>query len=320
MTRRRRIRWRQLRIGLVATVVILTVGAAVFFIDQVREALEDRYSLHFFTLTSQAVRIRSPVWFAGQPVGHVRRLEFEPPSRRPDERLRVVLSIRRSAQPYIVEGSAAQIITAGRIGQTVVNIVPPETRADPLPDGGQLQRARRLEVLQLGRRVQSTLDSLGPVMEAWKRVLDHAYDGTGTLPYLIRQPGRIQEFHDRLAELERFFGDVRSVADRTVDVFHSSQPAFTRIGGQIDSLQAIWDRGGGSVGAMMRDTTIADRLERIEARIARLGDRIATGRGTVGRILHDRALATEWLETVTALRALRSELRNPSEAPLLELR
>lgn len=322
MSAGRGIRWRQLRIGIAATSVLILLSVAVFFIDQIEGLLQDRYTLQFRTLTTQAVRSRSPVWFAGQPVGEVRRLEFEPPTRGRTERLRVILSIHRAAQPYILEGSSAQIITSGRIGQTVVNILPPEDRGPPLPDGGVLETAAELDVVDLGRRLKSATDSLVPVLDRWRRVLERAHGGPGTLASLGQRPEELRRLRDTLAELTRFFADVRAVADRTLGIFTApaTRGAFARIEGRLKRLEKQWEAGGGTAGALARDTLLLERLARIRQRSDRLDRRLQTGRGSLGRYLNDRALIDEWTETLRMLRQLRNDLRRLSDGSLTELR
>ena len=128
-----RIRWSQLRIGALVSLVAIAGALAVFFIDDVRQAVEDRYTLYFRTFTTQALRPHAPVWLAGQPIGRVRRLSFEPPREDTRERLIVELSVLASARPYITEGAVAQVTTSGLIGEAVVNILP-ATEATPPPE------------------------------------------------------------------------------------------------------------------------------------------------------------------------------------------
>ena len=52
----RRVRWSQLRIGVLVTLVVISTAILVFFIDNVRDAVEGRYSLRFYTFTTQALR------------------------------------------------------------------------------------------------------------------------------------------------------------------------------------------------------------------------------------------------------------------------
>lgn len=306
-----RILWSQVRIGLVVSLVLTLGSLAVFFIDETRRAIDDRYTLYFHTFTTQTLRPKAPVWLAGQPVGQVTSIRFEPPSRGRGELLHVELSINALVQPMITEGAAAQVITSGLIGEAVVNIVPAREAGASLPDLSNLPTAAEIDPEQILGRLRELSDSIRPVAERWRRVLDVALDGPGTVTRFVRRPSETRELVERFDRMSQTFEQMSSVAAGFSSVFADPevQAALERISPRLEQLASDFQAGGGSVGAFTRDSAFATHLDRMATTVTRINERLASGRGTLGRLMHDRALATELTETRELLRGLRAELQ-----------
>jgi hypothetical protein len=307
-----RILWSQLRIGILTTVFVTVVALGVFFIDQVRDSIEDRYTLYFHTFTLQTIQPRAPVWLAGIPVGNVVGMDFLPPTTDRQERLRVVLSISATAQPFITEGAAAQVITSGLLGEAVVNVLPASEAGPPLSDRSELRTARGLDPSEVTRRLESVYDSVPLVLARWDQVLSEARQGRGTLPRLLRRPEELSQLRRNLGELEAMF-DTLSIAAAKFQLL-SAEPevreALDRLGPRFAELVQRWTESEGSVQRFAGDSVLIGHIESIAASMRGMGQRVDGGRGTVGRLLNDRILSQELERTREMLGSLRSELEN----------
>jgi len=307
---RRQLYWYQLRIGLVVIIVTVVAAVLVFFIDEVSATIEDRYTLYFHTLTTEALRPRAPVWLAGQRVGHVEALHFEPPTRAEAERLRVTLRVTREVQPFITAGAVAQVINSGLLGEAVVNVLPAGEPGTPLPEFAELAAARELNPDQVVEGLRTLADSLEPLAARWAEVERLARSRSGSLGRLMSDRQQLERWQRHLDELSATFAAVGSIADGLTGALagRESRAALARIGSRIEELHDRWAQGGGSLGALGRDTTLAVRLERVSGRVETIRTRLRTGRGTAGRLLYDRALADELAELREMLGALRRDL------------
>ena len=313
MSPQRGILWSQLRIGVLVTLSATALAFAVFFIEQVRDAVENRYTLYFYTFTTQTLRPRAPVWLAGQPVGFVTGLRFEPPSRGREERLRVELSVATYVQPLIQEGAMAQVTTAGLLGEAVVNILPTAQLAEPLRDGGELPTAPELDPFEAARRIRALNDSLKPVADRWRQVIELARGGHGTLSRLAQRPTEVGELQQRLKGVAVTFDTLGAAARKFAAVILDEEvrSSLGRIGPRLEQLADTWQGKDGTVGGLGSDTLIVKQLEAITHTIQRLDQRLQGGRGTLGRLLNDRVLATELARTRQMLSELREELGAP---------
>jgi ABC-type transporter Mla subunit MlaD len=308
----RRVRWSQLQIGLSVTALVTVLAGVIFFIDDFRDTIEARYTLYFNTLTNQTLSRRAPVWLAGQPVGEVRALRFVSAQPGLKELLSVELAVRSDVQPYITEGAEVQVTTAGLLGEAVVNILPAPRPGLPLPDGAVLPAAYVIDPQEAARHLKAIYDSLPPVLERWRVVVDQATQGTGTLSRLSRRPDELRELQGHLLRLAAVFDTLGTAAGGLQELLDDSEVrgALSRLGPRIDTLASRWAGGGGSVGGFSRDTAVAAHLDGILNSVDRVNLRLATGRGTLGRLLNDRVLQEELQRTKRLLQELKADLRS----------
>lgn len=306
-----RIHWSQLRIGALVTAVTIVLAISIFFIDEVRDSVEDRYTLVFHTFTTQTLRPRAPVWFAGQPVGYIAGLAFEPHSRDTDERLRVELSIRTHVQPFITSGAAAQVITSGLLGEAVVNILPSDAGGAPLNPFTELPTAPELDPSHVTRRLEAVADSFPAVAERWQAVLREVQQGRGSLSSFVRRPEHILEVRRNLLRLSATFDTIRGAGRGLLDLF--SDEAVRESLGQLQPrlrlLAEYWRGADGTLGQLARDSLIGERLERAQSATARISQRLDAGSGTAGRLMHDEILAQELARTREMIRGLKADLQ-----------
>ncbi len=294
-------------------VVTLTVTASavlVFFIDEVRDSIEDRYTLVFHTSTTQALRPRAPVWLAGQPVGYVRTLTLEDPSTNRGELLHIELSLSADMSRFVTEGAAAQVISSSLLGEPIVNIIPARESGPELTEGSDLPAIPELDPFQVSRNLQVIYDSVVPVAERWREVFKVAESGEGTLSHLFRGGEDVDAALGYFQELTAVFDTIRMAAEKFSGLLsdESTRAALARIGPRVAQLKEQWSCGACSLSRLASDSVLAPRFRTMAQTIGQIQERLDTGQGSAGRLLHDRILAEEMEETRQMLRELRAEL------------
>ena len=314
MAPRHGIAWSQLRIGATTGLIVLFAAFAVFFVDDMRQALAKHHSFHFYTSTAQTLRTHTPVWLAGQPAGLVSSLSFETPTEAQPGRLRVNLSVSAAARPFISEGAAVQLITAGLLGEAVVNIIPPEQPGASLAEGSEIPTARELDPSQVTLTARMVYDSLGPLAARWRQVLGEVQEGRGTLQRLMQDRPAARELRNRLHETAAVFDTLGAAARVFTELLTDRElkAAMGRVGPRLGQVAETWAAGDGSAADFASDTILNSHLAAISGRLSRLGERLDGGHGTLGRLLNDRVLAEELTKTRKMLEGLRDDLGSPT--------
>lgn len=308
MARSLGIRWAQLRLGLIVTTVTLVSCVLIFFIDEFAQATQQRYTLYFYTFTTQTLQPRAPVWLAGQPAGTVRRIEFLAPRGQASERLLIVLSLRAEVQPLIREGSAARVINSGIVGETVVNILP-SVEGEPLPAGGVLPTEAELDPVDIARGLTAMIDSLQPVVDRWGDVYRRASLGPGTVASLGRDRDQLFELRDRLGRLAALVDSIQTGSGDLTRLLTEEEPraAIGRLGPRLSRLGDLYRDG--EIRRLLQDEEAFASLDSIAVRAGRLQRRLERAEGSLGRLIHDPALSREIERTLVMLRELRETYR-----------
>jgi phospholipid/cholesterol/gamma-HCH transport system substrate-binding protein len=306
------VHWSQLRIGVIVSLITVASSILIFFIDDVRDAVDDRYSLYFRTFTTQTLRPRAPVWLAGQPVGHVRDLALEPPSGERGGALIIELSIGADAQPFITEGAAAQITSSSLLGEAVVNIIPATEPARPLFPGEELTTAAELDPFQVSSTLEVIYDSVRPIADRWREVAAQIQEGRGTLPQLVRHPEQVYELRANLSALSATLDTLRIAATGLADLLTDPavRTALDSLGPRFQLLAQRWGKDTGNFTRLAGDTVLAGRFDAMSTSVERIVARLEAGQGTLGRLLHDPALAQALAGTRESLRRLRADLES----------
>lgn len=131
--------------GIVVAALILVLGAF----------RGETITVNVYVDSVSSVRRGSAVYVGGYRVGEISRIEpvFEP-------RLRFNLSLAIDAGFPLYEGTKAQIMAPGVIGDAVVNLLIPEKRGARLAEGAVIDQAPSIGITQIASRADSLARSV----------------------------------------------------------------------------------------------------------------------------------------------------------------
>lgn len=294
--------WSQLRIGLAATAAALGVALATFFADHVSHWLEYRYRLHVYAESARNLAPGSPVWLAGIPVGRVWSVSFRGPETPVDRRIEIEARLRRGVRPVITQGSTVRVVTAGLLGEAVLDITPPVTDAPTLPDGSGLVAGAPVDLPQVVASLQAVRRLLPETARRWGAVRARAAESEH-LRALVRDGGPWAPVLADLRALDAALGADRGSLARLAED-PSVVADLARVAARLATLADAASGGEGSLGRLATDTLLGPTLSEVGRRAARIERALREGRGTAGRLLYDPELAIQWEQALRALRAI----------------
>lgn len=298
--------WSDARTGLAVIAALAGVAAVVFFMDEIRRAVEEGPALIVEAEEARSLLPGSTVWVAGKPIGRVIAVRFQPPGEERAGRVLIRSVLEHEGADAMRADARARIQHASLLGPMVLAIDPGTPALPPYDFSDTL---RRVTPALDEEAAMALADSLGTVLR-------------GMLPAVRRLDTLLTAGAGTLAALE----------DRP-ELFRRLEADFRR----LDRLLAPGEGGGGSLGALARDTALAGRLARVRSRLrelsaadadpggegtrrlaevlARLEGRLTAietglrrGDGSLGRFLHDDALARERAALRARLDSVVSEL------------
>jgi ABC-type transporter Mla subunit MlaD len=293
--------------GVAIMLIAFLFALVIFFLADLRRAWQDRLTLYAVVPRAPRLRVGSPVWISGHPVGQVRAISFLPVRDSAAPALAVQVEVPGARRSLLRRGSSVRIRSARGIGESVVDIAPGPGTGLPLQEGDTLYAPELLEPRSLSASLHDFQQSLDALLQS-TRTLGPRIDQRATqLARLGRQVERVQ--HEWRALRSNFSnGTVQhALSDSTLllrlaAIGQSAQqlgPALQSVASRIGdpALQQSFQH------LRQHADTVAARLALVRARLAH---------STLARFAQDSALLTALYQAQIQLDSLVADTRrNP---------
>jgi hypothetical protein len=286
-------RWKELSIGIIATVGVLAVAAFILVYGRVGILHGRKFTLYVLTDEARGVIRGTDVWLDGQKVGVVKGVSFQSPSAPPSDRLVLTLSVLETARSRVRRDSRVQVRSGGSIlGDQVVYLTSGTPTRPAIADGDTVHAVEQADVEEMTSDVALATKEFPGIIENVKLLGAQLQAAEGTLGALGLEKGgpgltRIRATTNRLMnELTGSHGTLglalgaRSVVQRRAD------EAMAR----LDSIRALLASDKHAFGRFRRDSTLLPEIGRIRDELATVQQLAASPNGTIGRARSDSVI------------------------------
>lgn len=234
----------QMRVGIFLSVGLVMILGSIFMLGADRAFFKSYTTLHAHFDQVQGLAEGSVVSFAGITVGNIERIEILPGQNLID----LVLLIDNEFMPRITEGSLVEIRTQGALGDKFIFIIPGDPKGKPLTDGSTIAVAKATDIIGIlserGNEAEKIFDIINE-MHRFAKTLN-ADNRTGQiLASLASATAKIDKTATATQKLAE--GLSESQLKSTVD--------------HLNSVMAKLDRGQGTLGALINDSTVHDQIK-----------------------------------------------------------
>lgn len=230
----------QIQVGIFVLVGVMVMAASIIMLGDDQVSFSGKYELRVQLKQVQGLSKGSSASLAGMRVGNVERLEFAADS----QDLVAVLSIDRTFQKRITEGSTAAVKTLGALGDRYIYISPGPLDATPLQEGALIPS-------DSGEDLFDVLSKRGPELTNIVEVINEM----NVLLRNINQDNRSRQLMDNLigasSQLKALAADARESMDKV-----KLKDAITR----MSNIMTKIDRGEGTLGALINDPTLHQKI------------------------------------------------------------
>lgn len=280
--------WASLRVGAGLLAALVLACASIFFLDALQRASGAGSRLRVVAAEARGLEVGSDVWVAGVPAGRVVALRFRPPGTG-SGRVLVEAELEAGAARELRADASATVRASALLAPAVLSVSPGRL-ADRPYDFGDTLRARTEvapdAVLARADSLRARLAALRPRGRELARRLD---EGPGTLAALRRHPGVLDRLERDAGLTARLARDARGgTVPRLL-----ADTALQRRAARVSARLRTMTREAPGPGADGRAASLAAALDSLERTARSLRRGLARGRGTAGRLLHDRALQRE---------------------------
>ncbi|MGA3098636.1 MAG: MlaD family protein [Bryobacteraceae bacterium] len=274
MPERSKVRWSQLKVGVVAGVGFIILFTAVFVLTSNIGILQRYELLRTFMDDASGIAESTPVRLNGITVGYLDKLALTS-SPDPHRTIEFDMKVKSKYLREIPVDSVAGISAANLLGDKFINITKGRA-ARAVQPGAELKSQTAQDIPELMAQSANLFQSLQGIVNRLDALLVGIEAGKGNLGKFVKD----EELYDRLNSLasegQKLVADVRT--------------------------------GGGTISKLIYDTSLYDEIRAPINRLNALLTGLQGGEGTAGKLLKDPALYDEARQTIAEMRGLLADL------------
>ena len=135
----RSLEWRELKLGVLASVLVAAFAIGILFFARVGQMRGDLTTLYVYSNDAVGVLPGTEVWLSGEKIGQVKRIRFRPVETDTLRRLAIETQIMAQHMRQIRRNSRVDIRPGGNlIGTPIINITGGTSQAPALESGDTL--------------------------------------------------------------------------------------------------------------------------------------------------------------------------------------
>ena len=270
----KRVRWAQLRVGVMAIAAMAILGVLIFLLTGEQNPFARSTTIYTYLSDSAALSTGAAVRLNGIYIGKIVRVELSG-SADPNRVVRVVMSVQRDKLAAIPVDSLAGISAENVLGTKYINIKKGAAQLAVSP-GGEVKSLDVQEFEELVRQGYNTLASVNATLRRIDNIVSQVEAGKGTIGKFLVE----EELYNRV---------VGAVAD-------------------VQKMTQMVASGKGTLGRLVHDESLYDRMQAAVQRVETVLADVQQGQGTAGRLLRDPALYEEARNAIAEFRKVAADL------------
>ena len=285
-----KVRWSQLKVGVVGLTAFLILALLIFLLTSAKNPFQRTASLHVYMDDASGITDSTPVRLNGITIGSVDRVRL---SNSPDPKRTVEfnLQVQESYLPEIPVDSVAGITASNLLGDKFINITKGRS-PQRVRDGGEIKSFQAQDIPELMAQSANLLASFQTIVGRVDSLLAGVEQGKGNIGKLLKD----EELYNRLngigTEMQQLLVDVRS-GHGTISKLIYEDTLYQEIRSPLkraDAILADLQAGQGSAGKFLKDPALFDEAKKSLDEIRQLLADVSAGKGTVGKLLKDDQL------------------------------
>lgn len=309
MPSQKQLKWSQLRVGLTVLFASITLAVLIFYMSGEGGFLSRKIILRSYFDDSQGLRIGAPVRLQGVDIGNVMGLQIV--SGKPLTPVEVTMKVSTKYSFNLHKDSVTSLVTAGVLGETLVNINSSSAKGPPAADGDILATRDSPDLQDVVRASQSTLQNMDALVKRLDRIVAFIESGQGSIGKVIYDPSLYDRLNATVGEFKGLVDDIKNGQGSLGPLFTSDE-AYKKAIAAIDKLNAMIDdvqQGKGTAGKLLKDPALYDNANRTVANVRQLTDDINAGKGALGKMTRDQEFAAKLQTTMNNLAELSDRLQ-----------
>ncbi len=237
-----------LKVGIFVFSGLVVILSAIFLLGADKSFFTRHARLHSEFDQVQGLARGSVVSLSGVVVGNIEEINFVPGNKN----LNVTMKVEMAFLPRIPKGSQVEIRTQGALGDKFIYIIPGDNHSESVKDGETLEVAKATDFFNIisgrGKDTEKIFDILNEML---------------ILTKTINADNKVGKIIENLSQASINLNKVSNQAkDFTAQAnFGVSGEKFSSSINHLDKIMTKIDKGQGTLGALINDSSLHDQLK-----------------------------------------------------------
>ena len=296
----RKVRWSQLKVGIVGICAFLILFVLVFLLTQSKGLFHSTVTLRTYMDDASGITEGTPVRLNGILVGALDRVALTN-SRDRNRAVEFDMQIRSEFLSQIPEDSVVGIAASNLLGDKYLNIT--KGIGKPATDGAELKSLQSQDIPELMAQMSGLLKSFQGIVGRVDNLLVGVEQGKGNIGLLLKDDQLYNRLNGIAAEGQGLLTDIRN-SKGTFNKLIYSDELYNEVRAplkRIDAMLADLQAGQGTAGKLLKDPALFDDARSTIIEIKGLVADLNAGKGSAGKLLKDETLHKRLDELVAKL-------------------
>ena len=285
-----KVRWSQLKVGIVSLSAFVILFVLVFLLTSTRGIFQHNVLLRTYMDDASGMADGTIVRLNGITIGYLDKIRLTN-SRDPKRSVEFNMLIDKDYLSQIPVDSVATIAAANLLGDKFINITKGQDSRH-VNAGDEIRSLEGQDIPELLAQTANIMGSLQKIVGRLDNLLAGVEAGQGNIGKLLKD----EEFYTRLngieAEAQQLLKDVRTGHGTLSKLLYDDalyQDLRSPIK-RIDNILAGLEAGQGSAGKLLKDPALIDEIQKTLAEIRGLVAYVDSGKGNLGKFVKDEQL------------------------------
>src|SRR5580704_4539489 len=302
MPDRTKIRWSQLRVGVIAITAFAILFVMVFLLTSTKGGIfKHDVLLRTYMDDASGLGDGTAVRLNGITIGYLDGLELTG-SRDPKRAVGFDMLVKPEYLPQIPVDSVVGIGAANLLGDKFLNITKGQS-PDHVKEGSELKPLESQDIPELLKQMATLLNTFETAVNRVDSLLAGVEAGQGNLGKLLKDEGLYNTINAITAEGQKLLTDIRT-GNGTLTKLIYDDKLYQEVRAplqRIDAILADVQGGQGTAGKLLKDPALFDEAKQTIADLNKLIADVNAGKGTVGKALKDDEMYSKAVTLVNRL-------------------
>jgi phospholipid/cholesterol/gamma-HCH transport system substrate-binding protein len=286
----KKVRWSQLKVGILGLAAFLILSALIFLFTSSRGLFQKTATLYTYMDDASGMAEGTPVRLNGFTIGSLQKIQLTNSSD-PKKTVEFTMNVLAKFLRQIPVDSVAGISAANLLGDKFVNITKgKDTRT--VTDGAGINSQKGQDIPELMAQSASLLQSFQIIVNRIDALLAGVEQGKGNIGKLLKDEELYNRLNGIATEGQALLADVRN-GKGTISKLIYDDSLYQELRSpikRVDAILAEIQAGNGSAGKLLKDPALYDEAKASLTEIRALLTDLNAGKGTAGKLLKDDTL------------------------------